>query len=201
MNNTPPDEPEDDVDAWIARLRAARSADPSAGSVEDQAMRQAIIEYHQRQEAELLKDAQSHDHAWQQMRFRLKKEGLLQAATPWKTWVPVAMAAAILAVVALPSLMAPGIDVLGTEPATLRGGGHSFKVQDPLGVAKGIAKELKALDPGLKLHWVGGVATIDTDLEAAALDRAEDIVRSKVPPGKDIRLQPGFNRLELSAPP
>jgi len=201
MNQIPQDPRDDDGEAWIARLRAARTADPTAANEEDRALYQVVMRQHREEEAELLKDAQSDDHAWQQMRFRLKKEGLLKTSNPWKTWVSMAMAAALLAAVALPSLMAPGINVLESEPATLRGGGQIFKVPDPLKVAKGVAKELKPLDPSLKLHWHGGVATIDTDLKAADLDRAEGIVSSKVPPGKDVRLQLGFNRLEFSVAP
>lgn len=198
MNNTSQDEPEDDdAEVWIARLRASRSAEPTPDNEEDRAMYQAIVNYHREQEAELLKDAQSDDHAWQQMRFRLKKEGLLQS-NPWKTWVPMAMAAAVLAAVVLPTLMGPGIDVLDTEPATLRGSGLSFQVQDPLKLAKAVAKDLKPLDPSLKLHWFGGVATIDVDLEAAELDQAEGMLRKQAP-GREVRLNLGFNRLEFAA--
>jgi hypothetical protein len=192
---------DEDGEAWIARLRAARTAEPTAANEEDRAMYQVIMRQHREEEAELLKDAQSDDHAWQQMRFRLKREGLLQTTSAWTTWVPVAMAAAVLAAVALPMLMAPGIDVLDSEPAVLRGGGQRFQVEDPLKVAKAVAKELKPNDPGLKLHWYRSVATIDTDLKAADLDRAEAILRSKVPAGKEVRLQLGFNRLEFSAAP
>lgn len=201
MNQTSQDPTDDDGEAWIARLRAARTAEPTAANEEDRALYQVIMRQHREEEAELLKGAQSDDHAWQQLQFRLKKEGLLKTSNPWKTWVPMAMAAALLAAVALPSLMAPGIDVLESEPATLRGSGQVFPVPDPLKVAKAVAKELKSLDASLKLHWYGGVATIDTDLKAADLDRAEGIVSSKLPPGKNVRLQLGFNRLTFTAAP
>jgi len=198
MSNTPQEKPEDDdVDVWLARLRASRSTKPTADNEEDRAMYQAIIQHHRDQEAELLKDAQSNDHAWQQMRFRLKREGLLQSS-PWKTWMPMAMAAAVLATVVLPTLMGPSIDVLDTEPATIRGSGLSFQVQDPLKLAKTVAKELKPLDPSLKLHWFGGMVTIDIDLDATELDQAEGIIRQQVP-GREVRLNIGFNRLEFSA--
>lgn len=197
MNQAPQFPTDDDVEVWIERLRSARTAEPTAANEEDRAMYKAIMRHHREEEAELIKDAQSDDRAWQQMRFRLRKEGLIQATNPWKTWAPVAIAAALLVAVALPTLITPGIDVLGSEPATLRGGGQNFQVQDPLKVAKAVAQELKLLDAGLKLHWHSGVATIDTDLKAADLDRAEAILRSKVPEGKNIRLQLGFNRLEF----
>ena len=201
MTNTSQHQPDDDGDeaeAWLARLRASRSAKPTPDNEEDRAMVQAIIQHHKNQEAELLKDAQSSDQAWQQMRFRLKREGLLQYGNRWKTWVPMAMAAAVLAAVVLPALLGPSIDVLDTEPTTLRGGGLSFQASDPLKQAKAVAKDLKPLDPSLKLHWFGGVATIDVDLEAAELDQAEGVVRQQVS-GREVRLNIGFNRLEFSA--
>lgn len=191
----------DDAEDWLARLRASRNAEPTAENEEDRAMYHAIIQHHQQQEAQLLKDAQSDDHAWQQMRFRLKKEGLFQAGISWKTWMPMAMAAALLASVALPNLMPPGIDVLDSPPAALRGGGMSIKAHEPLKTAKRIAQKIKALDPNLRLHWFGGVATIDVELDANKLDQAEAIIRTVSEPGREIRLKPGFNRLEFTAHP
>ncbi|MCW2314356.1 hypothetical protein [Rhodoferax antarcticus] len=202
MSTSPRDDQEDqDVESWFKQLRSSQTDEPTAANEEDRVMYQAIIQNHRQKDAELLEGAQSHDHAWQQMRFRLKREGLLQSFGAWKTWMPMAMAAALVAAVALPMLLVPGIDVLDTEPTMMRGSGLNFKVSQPLPVAKDVAKELKALDPELELHWYGGVATIDTDLEASELDQAEAIIRSKIPQGQGIRLNIGFNRLEFSAVP
>jgi hypothetical protein len=187
---------DEDLAAWLRKLRNARDQDDSSESLQDKMMYQAIVEQHRAKNAQLLEGAISDDHAWQQMRFRLKREGLLQRSS-WKTWVPVSLAAAVLAAVVLPTVLGSGVDVLVTEPQTLRGGGLSIQAPYPLTLAKSIAKDLKALDPSLKLHWFGGVATIDLDLEAGEIAQAEDIIRNKVP-GSGVRLNQGFNRLEVS---
>jgi hypothetical protein len=194
--NRPNDEKEDDLADWLRQLRNAQHQEDSPATVENKAMYQAIVENHRADIAELLEDAQTDDHAWQQMRFRLKRENLLQPKR-WKTWLPLAMAASILAVVMLPTLKGAGVEVLDSEPTALRGGAMAFQVADPLKQAKSVAKELKSLDPSLKLHWFGGVATIDVDLEAAELDPAEAILRQLVPT-RAVRLAIGFNRLEFS---
>lgn len=209
---------DDDVDAWIARLRAVKSAAPTAANEEDKATYEAIMRYHEQEEAQLLKGAQNESHAWQQMRFRLKKEGLLNTKSAMNSWLPMAMAAALLAAVAIPVWMDQGrnpsevsqrpvdslsyeVAVLDTEPATFRGGGQHFKADEPLKLAKVVAKELAKFDPGLKLHWYGGMATIDTDLKEADLDQAEAVLLNRAPEARAIRLQLGFNRLEFSAMP
>lgn len=217
-HNAPQRTPDDDdVDAWIARLRAVKSAAPTEANEEDKATYEAIMRYHEHEEAELLKDAQSESHAWQQMRFRLKREGLLNTGSTKNVWLPMAMAAALMAAIALPIWMDRGgepsqasrpvdspsyeVAILDTEPATVRGGGHHFKNDEPLKLARVVAKELAKFDPGLKLHWYGGMATIDTDLKETDLDQAEAVLHNRVPGARAIRLQLGFNRLEFSATP
>lgn len=162
-------------------------------------MQQIIISHHQRLEAERLKDAQSTEHAWQQLRFRLRREGLLKSPADWKTWAPVALAAGLLMALAVPLLMPAGINVQYTAPSSLRGGALHFEVRDPLDQAKDLAQQLKALDPAVKLHWFEGTATIDVRLQAAQLDQAEAMLRAALDT-PDVRLHPGFNRLTLAAP-
>lgn len=243
MNQIPPHQPDEDVvDEWLAQLRASQFATPTDENEKDRILYQSIIRHHHRQETELLRDAPTDDQAWQQMRDRLKKEGLLQPKPQWKIWMPMSLVAALLSIVRLPSLMwqqvmgrwlhtegllrvgnqwkiwvtmtvsvlvtivlssmlTSGIVVLDTAPASFRGSGQIFKVHDPIRVATTIAKDLKTLDSTLKLHWFGGVATIDTELNANQLNQAESLVRNKLPQDREIRLSPGFNRLEFYSKP
>lgn len=167
---------------------------------EERLMQQIIISHHLRLEAESLEGAPSTDHAWQQLRFRLKREGLLKSQPDWRTWAPMALAAGLLVAVAVPLLMPASINVQYTAPSSMRGGALHFEVRDPLGQAKDLATQLKALDPAVKLHWFEGTATIDMQLQATQLDQAEAMLRAALNTPQ-VRLQPGFNRLTLAARP
>ncbi len=204
IHSTHPDASDDaDTDDWLLSL-AGHHTDTS---IEDSAIRQAILGYHQRQNESSLASASllSDDHAWQRMRFRLKREGLLAAQRQtWHIWAPAAMAAAVvLAVVMVPSLwqsqLPSPVVVSYADPPTLRSvsGIATQTMTDPLKTAQQIAARLHSFDPSVKLYWYEGVATLDFDVQP---EQISDMLALLKPTHPQVVLRPGWNRVVLTQP-
>lgn len=202
MTNTttqPANPPEpDDLDAWLRSLSKRPAPGKPAPLTEESAMRQAILNYHQREEEALLNAANlaNDDHAWQRMRFRLKSEGLAGKRPAWQIWMPAAAAAVVLAAVMVPNLMqGPGNDsvvVSYAEPPVLRGPVPETAVPDPLKAAQQLATQLRAFDPAVRLFWFGNVATIDFEAKPEQLDAMAPLLKGAFP---SVKLRTGWNQL------
>ncbi len=86
---------DDDIERWLAEL----AGNGDASSAETRALRRAILRNAERRDADgerQLDSAASDEHAWQQLQFRLRREGILRG----KMWVvgrvPMALAATVV---------------------------------------------------------------------------------------------------------
>lgn len=198
-NTSPAEDDDQDLEDWIRSLHSHAQPASSQDSHDPKALRHAILAHHRRHHHALLADALSDDHAWQRMQFRLKRS----RGTGWKKtgwWVPTAMAAALVMALTVPLMSHHSVAVIDGPPVALRGASAApIVVASPLKLAQAIARDMRALDPHIKLHWHQATATLDMSLEGHQLEAAEAVLTKHLPQ-TPLRLNMGQNRLVLIAP-
>lgn len=141
------------------------------------------------------------DHAWQQLRFRLRREKLLRAPAQATRWAVAAMV--VLAAGAVfwswqgtqPEDL--GIAVAQGEMPLLRGGQpQEFAVASPRDVARRIGRQLADAKARPLAYVAASAITIDFDWDPAAQPDLERTLQHEFP---TLRLQPGANRIVLRA--
>jgi len=189
---------DEDVDAWVNGLAGSPGAEPAGPQV--QALRRAVLAQYESQELSAATD----DPAWQQLRFRLRRERLITAGRPsWRVWVPAAAAAMLAVALAVPMLMPSGdadFPVGQDAPPVLRGG-HSAQelyVRDPLGSARKAARIVAQRQGRPVLHFHEGRSTLDFEIEAAAAAETEKELKREFP---QAVVQSGLNRLVFRQQP
>lgn len=136
---------------------------------------------------------------WEQLQFRLKREGLLQPpAKPW--WRQWPAAAGLAAVLALASALVPtwhGDNEPYGAPPVMRGdeGRHRLRAGQPRQSAEAFAAALReaGLKPGV--YRRGKTYVVDVDLEPDQLSAAAPAFQRLA-----LKPTPGFSRLEFDAP-
>lgn len=192
-----PEHDDDDTDGWVDRLRGA----PGPRDAEAEALRAAVRAHAERTEPE---PAASDDHAWQQLRFRLRREKLIAGGKPaWRTWAPMAAAAMLMVALGLPVLMQPGlpdVPVREGEAPTLRGGSEpqQFTVGDPLRTARKVAGIAARQNGRPVVYFHDGIATVDFEWNAAAAADDEKDLKRELP---QADLQPGLHRFVFRRQP
>jgi hypothetical protein len=184
--------PDRETDAWVEGL-AGRSADDR----EAQVLREAILAHGREQEQQAAPPEASDDAAWQRMRFRLRREGLVTGGRPaWRTWVPASAVAALVLALAVPAFIGRGADdypFSTDEPPTMRGGPavQEFSVADPLRSARKVAGIVSRQDPATRVYHHGGNATVDFELSPSAVTALNQELLREVP---QSNVQPGYQR-------
>lgn len=188
----------DDLDMWLTRL-----SNPSLQDDQElDALRRAIDKHHERAEQtvdELQKAGEllSDEHALQQLRFRLRQEGLAPRARKWRIWAPTAIAALLVVALVLPLLM-PGEDyshipVLENAPPVFRNAHDviEVKVRQPFKAAREFAEVAgEGARPIIYQHE--GLVTLDFEAKPSDLERLNPEI-GRFAPG--MRLTPGLNRI------
>jgi len=189
---------DDDIEAWVRKL----SGKDGAPDAETRALRRAIEVHVQRQSSP--PDAGSDDAAWQQLRFRLRRERLVTGGKPaWRTWIPAAAVAALVAVLGLPMLLPtpdPDVAVNYGAPPVLRGaeGPQEIAVADPLKSARRAAV-IAGKQEGRPLVWFHeGRATVDFEMDPAAVAPTQKDMQREWP---EAKVQPGLNRFVFRVRP
>ena len=182
----------DDIDTWIDQLSGAK---PGAGA-DLQVLRRAIGAHVAREQAADQPRLVADEHAWQQLRFRLRSEGLLAAPRPaWRHWLPTAAAAAVLAALLLPAVLQDrrGFEVTAGDPPMLRGDTDTvLEGPNPLARAQLLARQLAERGARPLLYFHEGTATLDFELDAANIAAVDPLLRQEL---TGTRARIGFNRL------
>lgn len=139
---------EDDIDAWVDRLRGRSLSD--CQDKESDTMRSLL---HERAAAEVPPLDQ---HAYQRLRFRLRREGLLSASNSFLSPKVLALAAGIFGVALtlrlfVPSLQTP--EVLDVESVETRGDGvvPTINASEPQVVASTLGRRFSAIEVPYRL--------------------------------------------------
>ncbi len=188
---------------WFDRLSGKpvhAGADPQALREAD-ALRRALDLDQQRADADpriaaaLTPEARARRR--QQLQFRLRQEGLLQARRPWqRRWLPAG--AAIAASIALAALLVPrlldGDGRLYDEPPTMRGEADTVRRSDahPKQAAEALAATLRAGDLQPRIYQRQKTFTVDVDLAPDAADTALAAMRQA-----GLVARPGLTRVEF----
>lgn len=182
---------DDDIEAWLRKLQRK---DGPVTDAEAEALRQAIAAHAAQGEKPA---GDGDDHAWQQLRFRLRREGLVQGGRPaWTRWVPAAAVATLALGVGLAVLWPPGDPELAFNPdapPTLRGaaGQQEIVVADPRRGARRAAAIVGA--EARPLAWFHqDRATLDFEIDATRVAQTRKELQSEWPA---VAVQPGYNRL------
>jgi len=174
-----------DLDDWLAALAgrndAASNNTAPRSLAEARVLRAAVM-----REPEAGTVPVDDDHAWQRLRFRLRREGLFEAAAPvrriWLPRVGLAMAAALMLTVAL--RFWPGGDaselfpLTPGEPVVYRGGIVLLAVPaaDPVRAARRLAAQLAKVGVRPVVQRDGARAVLDVDVDEARLAAVRDVV-------------------------
>lgn len=189
---------DDGLDEWLARL-----SDPSSQHDRElNALRRAIHKHHEHAEQtvdELQKAGQlmSDEHALQQIRFRLRQEGLAHRERRWRTWAPTAIAAMLVVTLVLPLLMLgedySHIPVLEHTPPAFRNAHDviEVKVRQPLNAARKFADVVGEGARPVVYQYEGRV-TLDFEAKPSELERL-NLEIARIDP--DARLTRGLNRI------
>jgi len=172
MNN------DDDIDRWVDQLAGQKRPDaPADEAAEVQALQRAI-------EARALREAASAPlpeaneaadaHAWQQLQFRMRGEGLLKPKRPaWLGWPSYAAAALLVLAVGvgvyLRPVDEPEVVVAMASPPKFRGELVQIDVTaaEPLAQAKRLARALQKLSAQPQVYFFEQRATVDFELVPA----------------------------------
>lgn len=182
---------DDDIEAWLRKLQGK---DGQPTDAEARALRQAIAA----RAAEIDKEVgQGDDHAWQQLRFRLRREGLVQGGRPaWARWVPAAAVATLAFGFGLAVLWPQGdadIAFSPDAPPVLRGAPMAppIAVADPQRSARRAAAIVGAeARPAAWFHQER--ATLDFEIDAARVAQTQKELQRE---WLAVTIQPGYNRL------
>jgi hypothetical protein len=193
---------DDDLNAWLRGLSGEGAADS-----ETVALAQAIARSHKaaRTLSVDLQSPEAENHVWQQMRFRLRREGLLgkqetehTGRIRWQLWAPAAAVATIVAVLVVPNFWETEeplqVSVLNREAPNYRSGAARNEIasKDPLVSAQQFAQKLAKKQLAPTLYFYGGTATLDFDLPA---DQTQAVAKDLQRDYSQINVQAGFNRL------
>lgn len=195
LDRTDPDDPEE----WLRALIKAKPGDGTGAEDELSLLRAAVVSHQQEVERQLLQNADSDDHAWQKMRFRLKREDLLTDRKTPLLWATALAASLVLGVVIVQRPTGDAIVALQVEPPVLRGAPPLARVDKPLDQARALAQALKSIDPALQLYWYADVATIDFSVTKERIIEAEERLNA-LPFQPQVRLNLGRNRVQLRGP-
>ena len=190
MTTTPhkPDEPHDDPQdfsdsdrQWFDRLSGKLVAtDDEAALREADALRLALAAERAAAQADPAIAAANapgeQERRWQELQFRLRREGLLDKPGPSRrtVWqVSAALVATVVMAVVLVPLIS-GEKAIYDEPPTMRGGFVEVRRQDaqPRQAAEALAARLEASGVPARLYQLGRTFIVDVELPADADDAA-----------------------------
>ncbi len=171
------DDPQDFSDSdrqWFDRLSGKlTAADDKAALREADALRLALATERKAAQADpaiaAANSPEEQERRWQELQFRLKREGLLDKPGPSRRTVWQATAAlvaiVVMAVVLVPRMGGDG-DPIYDEPPTMRGGFVLVRRQDanPRQAAEALAASLKAGGVQPRLYQLGKTFTVDVEL-------------------------------------
>lgn len=192
-----------DIEGWLSNLSARRGQSTARPGKEEQALRKAILNRAGAQQTG--QDSKTDDPAWQRMRFRLRRERLVPPHRPrWGLWLSSAAVATLaLTVAVVPRLQKttdPALRIVEDEPPMLRGTAPAtvLVAASPLENARRVAGITARLDGKPVVYLQAGIATVDFELDIAALPAAELEIKRAFP---QANIKAGFNRLVFSDRP
>lgn len=173
----------DSDQAWWDHLTGRPAAAPAsertqAAALEAEALRVALQPPRRapRSEAEIAAATSDGARAqrWQQLQFRLRREGLLNTERRWYRRPALGLAVAASLVGALVLVRPPAEEPIYDEPATLRGEQEQLLLADaqPRQAAERLAASLRAAGVPAVLHQNGKVFGVDTVLTPASAPAA-----------------------------